>query len=139
MERPPLERELEAPFASFIRVRLVEEEKGRVRLALVADREHLDRWGRVHSGVLATMMDSTLGRALTTLRGGPEVRRRSPHPTIAMSVVFYDTARAGERLEAEGRVVALHADRAYGEAEVRCGDGRLLARADMVFAIVKER
>ena len=123
------------PFIRSFGVMAEEKAAGHCRLSLVTGPQHADRFGRVHAGVLTAIMDSAIGISLGRLRG-EEVGRRRPHATVAMSTTFYAWAEPGDEIVIEGEVVRLEDLVAFGECEARRrGDGELLARAQLTFAI----
>jgi uncharacterized protein (TIGR00369 family) len=129
---------LRAPFLAYVGAVAEEVSEGYVRLALVTGPQHADANGDVHTGALTTVMDSVIGIALGTLRGERVTRR--PHATIEMSTSFYAHATPGDELIAEGRVLQLSELVAFGEVEARRrGDGELLAKARLTFAIPAAR
>lgn len=129
---------IRAPFAAFVGAVLEEAGEGSVRLSLVTGPQHADANGRVHTGVLTTVMDSVIGIALSRLRGGGGNHR--PHATIDMSTSFYAHATPGDEFVAEGSVTELAELVAFGEVEARRRvDGELLAKARLTFAIPAAR
>ncbi len=126
-----------SPFSGFVGNRLEERRPGYARLSLQVGPQHLDFWGRLHPGVLATMMDSALGAAMRQPPGtrGRERRRA----TIALDMCVWQAVGEGEELVVEGRLVERWGEVAFGEAEVRRADGGLVARGSLVFALGGER
>jgi len=123
-----------SPFSGFIGNVLEERRPGYSRLSLKIEARHLDSSGRLHPGVLATMMDSALGAALRDVRRKDE--EGIPGGTVAMDMMVLQVVREGEELVAEGRLLRRHGALAFGEAEVKKrGDGTLVACAYFVFAI----
>jgi acyl-coenzyme A thioesterase PaaI-like protein len=109
-----------------------------VRLSLQTDERHADRWGRIHTGVLTSVMDSVIGIALGRARG--EAGRGRPHATIEMNTSFYAQGVPGDHLVSEGRIMQLAELYAFGEVDARrSSDGALLAKARMTFAIPGRR
>ena len=105
--------------------RLVEHDaaKGWVKIAFEARREFLNPAGFVQGGLLAAMLDDTMGPALWLMTDGEF------YPvTIAMTVCFLDSAAPGP-LFGEGQVVRYGNGIAFLEGRLSNGSGRLLARA----------
>ncbi len=96
------------------------------------EQRHTNPNGVMHGGVITTMMDSALGAALSALRG--EEASRTPHATVEMNASFLSSARPGDRIVVEGRVLRLGKSIAFGEAEARRGD-ELIAKGRLTFAI----
>jgi len=123
-----------APFTAFIGAEMEELREGYARLSLVLQERHTNPNGVMHGGVITTLMDSALGASLTALRG-EEARRRNPHATVGMNASFLAGARVGDRIVVEGRVLRLGKSIAFGEAEAHRGDGELIAKGRLTFAI----
>ena len=124
----------QANFTEFIGAVVEEVNEGVCRLSLRVERRHLDRRGVLHTGVLTSLMDATIGIGLGYLRRD-EVRRR-PHATIAMNASFLAEGRLGDEIEAEGRVIRMGKSIAFGEAVARRRTGgETLALSRLTFAI----
>jgi uncharacterized protein (TIGR00369 family) len=124
-----------APFTEFIGALLDEAGEGYPRLILKCGPRHLGLDGHVHGGVLTTLMDSSIGIAISRLRGEAE-RRRAPHATIEMNTTFFAQAAEGDDLVVEGRITMSTDTVITGESEARLADGRVLARGRLTFAII---
>ncbi len=123
-----------SPFSAFIGAEMEEMRDGYVRLSLLLQPHHTNPNGVMHGGVVTTMMDSALGAALGSLRG--EEAKRNPHATIEMNTSFLTSARPGDEIVVEGRVLRLGKSIAFGEAEARRrGDDELIAKGRFTFAI----
>jgi len=123
-----------SPFSARIGAELEELREGYARLSLVLQPHHTNPNGVMHGGVITTMMDSSLGAALGALRG--EEASRNPHATVEMNASFLASARPGDEIVVEGRVLRLGKTIAFGEAEARRrGDGELIAKGRLTFAI----
>jgi len=122
-----------APFTTFIGAEVEELREGYARLSLVLEERHTNPNGVMHGGVITTLMDSALGASLSALRG--QEARRNPHATVEMNASFLAAARPGDRIVVEGRVLRLGKTVAFGEAEARRGDGELIAKGRLTFAI----
>jgi len=124
----------QANFTEFIGAAVEEVNEGVCRLSLTVEPRHLDRRGVLHTGVLTSLIDATIGIGLGYLRRD-EARRR-PHATIEMSTSFLAEARPGDEVEAEGRVIRKEPHIAFGEAVARRrSDGEVLALSRLTFAI----
>jgi len=105
---------------------------GEVDVALDAGHDHLNLIGTVHGGVLATLADTATGLAYRTV-----LDPGTTFTTIQLSVTYLTAGRAG-RIEARGRVVKRGRRTGYAEADVVDGEGRLLARATALLAVMPE-
>jgi uncharacterized protein (TIGR00369 family) len=125
---------LRAPFAVHIGATMAASGDGWVRLHVATGPNHADRWGRVHPGLLTSVMDSVIGIALGNLRGAEAQGR--PQATIEMSTSFYAAATPGDAIVAQGRVTRIAEHHAFGEVEARRqADDELLAKARLTFVI----
>jgi len=123
-----------SPFTEFIGGRFDEWSEGCVRISLVLEPHHTNPNGVMHGGVVTTLMDEVLGGAIASVRG-MEVMRAAPHATVEMNASFLAAARPGDRVVVEGRVLRLGKSIAFGEAEAHRGDGELIAKGRLTFAI----
>lgn len=125
-----------APFTAYVGAVAEHVSEGYVRLSLMTYPHHADNAGRVHTGVLTTVMDSVIGIGLGRLRGDAARQEQGPHATIDMNTSFYGYATPGDEIVFEGRVTRIGEGVAFGEAEAhRRSDGELLAKARLTFAI----
>jgi acyl-coenzyme A thioesterase PaaI-like protein len=127
---------ISAPFTRYIGAIAEEIGEGGVRLSVQTGPQHADRWGRVHAGVLTSVMDSVIGIGLGRARGEGARDAEGPHATIDMSTSFYATATPGDEIVAEGSVLRIDGPVAFGEVDARRrSDGELLAKARLTFVI----
>ncbi|HUF52259.1 MAG TPA: PaaI family thioesterase [Dehalococcoidia bacterium] len=124
------------PFTEFIGAMLDEAGEGYSRLTLTCGPDHLGLDGHVHGGILTALMDSSVGIAISRLRG-TEARRRAPHATIEMNTTFLARADEGDDLVVEGRITLSTDAIVTGESEVRLASGKVLARGRLTFAIIR--
>ncbi len=113
------------PAAALLGWQLVEidPDNGTIEVAFTATEAFLNPAGDVQGGMLAAMLDDTMGPALVaTLPPGDWA------PTIDLQVRFLAPARPGE-LRARGRVVRRGRDVAFLAGELRDSNDRLLATA----------
>ena len=123
-----------SPFVEFIGGKMEEMSEGYVRLSVALEAHHTNPNGVMHGGVVTTLMDEVLGGAIASVRG-MEVMRAAPHATVEMNASFLAAARPGDSVVVEGRVLRLGNSIAFGEAEARRGDGELIAKGRLTFAI----
>ena len=102
-------------------------EGGVCELAISVAEQHQSMAARVHGGVLFTMLDSALGRAVISLL--PEGRGCA---TVEMKINYFRPVQSGELL-ARGEVVNLGRSVAYAEGQITDDDGKLVARATGTF------
>jgi acyl-CoA thioesterase len=102
----------------------------RLRMPLAAELRNSDTGGSAHGGALASLVDMAVGTALDSL-DLPDVATRA---TIELSVTYLEAAE-GEAIIAEGRMLRVGRSVAAGEAELRDGDGRLVAKGRATYMI----
>lgn len=100
----------------------IDAEAGRIRMSFEARKDFLNPGGSVQGGLVTAMLDEAAAFACIAHSG-----RRIFVPTLELKVSFYAPAREGT-LYAEGRVVKAGRTIAFLEADLRDGEGKLLAR-----------
>lgn len=130
------DREVVSAFTAYMGVDLEEaSDEGYVRLSLSTEHRHTKLDGRVHEGVVLTMMDSALGMAIR-LKRGPEASEREPHATVDQNSSFIRAVQPGDKLIVEGRVKEAGDVVVSGEAEAtRASDGELVATSRLTFVV----
>jgi uncharacterized protein (TIGR00369 family) len=101
--------------------------QGRYEVTLDLQPRHLSRAERVHGGVLFSMLDTALGRAV--LSALPEGRGCA---TVEIKINYFRPVQSG-RVRAEGRLCELTRSLGYSEGEVVNEEGKVLARASGTF------
>jgi uncharacterized protein (TIGR00369 family) len=118
---------------SFLGARLGRVEPGAVEVELDVGSNHLNLFGTLHGGLIATLADTATGLAmLTSLDPG------LTHVTTSLSLTFLAPGRAGI-VTARARVVKRGRRFGYAEADVVDAEGELLARATATFSVMPER
>jgi uncharacterized protein (TIGR00369 family) len=107
-------------------------EPGRTTVTLEVQPEHLNITGAVHGGFFMTVLDTLMGHAVFTHLGDPRAR----FGTSQMTTHFL-RAVSGGQLRGEGQVVAQGADFLAAEAELRDGQGQLIATAEAQFTHIR--
>ncbi|GAB6876504.1 PaaI family thioesterase [Thermaerobacter litoralis] len=119
------------PFRRHVGIRVLQTGGGRALLELPARPEVGNRFGYVHGGALATLVDGAMSNAiLSRLPAGDRIGG-----TIELSIRFLEPA-AGT-LVAEGRVLRLGGRIAFAQADVRDADGRHVATAQGSYVLVR--
>ncbi|MBI1358836.1 MAG: hypothetical protein GC155_00970 [Alphaproteobacteria bacterium] len=108
-----------------------ENEPGTMRLALRVADVHSNTMGYMHGGMIATMVDSAMARAMHAVLG-----RRAL--TLKMGLEYLDAVKVGELLEVHGRLVAADEQVAQTEALVKVGES-LRARGTGLFRLLRKR
>jgi uncharacterized protein (TIGR00369 family) len=91
----------------------IDPEAGTIEVAFTATDQFLNPAGDVQGGILAAMLDDTLGPALVATLGEGEWA-----PTLDLQVQFLTAAKPGE-LRAHGRVVRRGRDIAFMAGDLR--------------------
>ena len=102
---------------------------GTARARLEVGERHLNRHGVLHGGIVATLLDAASGFA-ASLSADPQAR--TLFLTVTLDTQFVAPARPGP-VEATGRVTGGGRRLLFVAADLRCGDGTLLAASTGVF------
>jgi uncharacterized protein (TIGR00369 family) len=87
---------------------------------ILATQDHLNPAGFVHGGVLCALFDHVVSAVAW------EAVDRRTCVTVQLNTQFLSAARAGQFLEARGRVVRATSTLVFVEAALNCGDAELL-------------
>lgn len=104
---------------------------GETTLELDLDASHMSRANRAHGGVLFTMLDSALGRAV--LHHLPAGRGCA---TVEIKINYFRPVQRG-RITAHGRMKERTRNLAYAEGEIVNAEGKVLARASGTFFLTE--
>jgi uncharacterized protein (TIGR00369 family) len=104
-------------------------EDGSYTLQVELEPIHLSRAGLAHGGLLFTLLDAAMGRAV--IHSLPEGHSS---PTIEMKINYFRPASKG-KIVARGRLVNRSKQLCYGEGEITNAQGKLIARATATFFI----
>lgn len=110
-------------------------EAGHARGTVTVTEKHLNRGGIMHGGALATLADSTLGRAVgTTLEAGQSIA------TASMTMTYMSSVQSGDSLTCDAIVRKRGRQTAVVEADiVRDADDRPIAHAVATFVVLNLR
>lgn len=104
--------------------------KGWVRVAYTVSDALANRFGALHGGMTAAMMDDVI-----SLAAGLGIEWGQITPTLEMKVSYIRQGKPGARLVAEARTVRRGSSIAFLEAELRDPEGALVATASSTIAI----
>jgi uncharacterized protein (TIGR00369 family) len=123
---------LRAPFINHVGplLQAAENRPGTMTLGLQVETVHTNTMGFMHGGMIATLCDSAMARALVS-----KLQRRTV--TLRMSLEYFDAIRKGEWLEAHARLIDHDEDVAHTECRVTI-DGAMRARATAVFRLLRK-
>lgn len=102
-----------------------------MRLGVWVRETHCNTLGFMHGGMVATLADSAMARALVAA-----LDRRAV--TLKMSIEYLDTINRGDWLVAHGRLVSHDGVSGLTECDIRVGDS-VRARATAVFRLLRKR
>jgi uncharacterized protein (TIGR00369 family) len=111
-------------FTALVGIDAREDGEGRATAELAVEDRHLNGYGTVHGGAIATLVDVAMGRAVVA--GGADAPA-----TIEMKVTYLDPGKPGT-LVAEAKVRKRGRSITIVEAEVS-QDGELIAHAIATF------
>jgi uncharacterized protein (TIGR00369 family) len=113
------------------RLESIDPEAGTIVVGYEAKPEFANPMGNVQGGILAAMLDDTMGPALVaTLPPGKFA------PTLEMKISFLQPAKIGGRLFGHGRVIKVGGTIAFLEGELRDEDGAVVAKASATARLV---
>jgi uncharacterized protein (TIGR00369 family) len=123
---------LRAPFVDHVGPLLQREDNppGRMTLGLWVRPVHANTLGFMHGGMIATVCDSAMARAMLSA-----MPRRMV--TLRMSTEYFDAVRQGEWMEAQARLVDHDEEVAHAECLVVVG-GQTRARSTGVFRLLRK-
>jgi uncharacterized protein (TIGR00369 family) len=121
------------PAAALLGFELLEidPEQGRLRARFAATERFLNPMGMIQGGILAAMLDDTMGPALAATLAADQIA-----PTLELKINFLRPAKPGV-LVAEGRVVSKSSAIAFLAGELRDAGGELLATATATARILR--
>ena len=119
------------PFLEGLRAEPVSSEKGRATWRLIVAEQHLRTHGILHGGVVATLLDTAMGRAVSTL-----CREDQSCVTVQLNVNFIRPAWSGETLTITGEVQHIGRQTAVTRGEIRTAAGALVATGTGTFLFV---
>jgi uncharacterized protein (TIGR00369 family) len=113
---------------------VVETGEGSATVEMTPTEDMANHAGFVHGGMISTLADSAMGRAVRALKPGV-VRAMS----FDLKLSFISAAKIGETLRATGRVVHAGRRTVVTECRVDGPDGKLVATASGTFAVIREK
>lgn len=100
----------------------VDVEKGTVRVAYAASDQLANRFGAIHGGMTAAMLDDVI-----SLAAGLAIEWGQITPTLEMKVSYIAQAKPGTRILAEARTIRRGGTVIFLEADLKDETGKLLA------------
>lgn len=122
---------LRAPFVNHVGPLLqqIDNAPGEMTLGLQVELVHTNTMGFMHGGMIATVCDSAMARAIVSA-----MQRRTV--TLRMAMEFFDPVRKGDWMIAHARLTGHDEDIAQTECHILVGD-ELRARGTGVFRLLR--
>ena len=118
------------PYFSLLSLEIKDLQWGTCLLNLELGEKHLQPFGKVHGGVIASVVDAGAFWAVF-----PQVKKGMGLTTVEMKLNYLAPAEKG-RLIAEGRSIKIGKTLALGETYVRNGEGTLIAHGTATMMVV---
>jgi uncharacterized protein (TIGR00369 family) len=121
-----------SPYFSLLSMEIKDLEWGACVLEVDLGEKHLQPFGYVHGGVIASVIDTAAFWAVF-----PQVKDGMGLTTIEMKVNYLAPVQKG-KLVAKGRCIKIGKTVALGEAYINSGEGNLLAHGTATMMVVPE-
>jgi uncharacterized protein (TIGR00369 family) len=121
-----------SPYFSLLSMKIKELEWGTSVLEVELEEKHLQPFGYVHGGAIASVMDAATFWAVF-----PQVKDGMGLTTVEIKVNFLAPVREGKLL-AKGRCIKIGKTLALGDATIYDGNGNLLAHGTATMMIVPD-
>lgn len=118
-------------FTDYLGVRTLGMCDGAFTIELDLEPRHMSRAARAHGGVLFSLLDTALGRAVIE-----ELPPGRGCATVEIKINYFRPVQSG-RIRAAGRCVQRTKSLAYAEGDVTNAEGKLLARATGTFFLTE--
>lgn len=112
-----------SPAGNWLRLRLLELEKGRARLSLDVRREMTNPYGHIHGGMMGLILDEAIGWAVLSLESSQR------YTSLNLNLDFLYAIAEGEPLWVEAERIREGKRILHMQARVEDGQGRMLALA----------
>jgi uncharacterized protein (TIGR00369 family) len=120
----------QGPFLEHIGPVMVREDDDQLVLGLLAQERHANHRGTVQGGLLSTLADFALGRAIEA-----DAADGKDRATVSLTVDFLKPARPGDWIESRTRVDRVGSTLSFADCSLRVGDKEIVrARAVWVVA-----
>ena len=110
----------------------VDKDAGAVRVAYNATETLANRFGAIHGGMTAAMLDDVI-----SLAAGLTIEWGQITPTLEMKVSYIAQAKPGTRIQAEARTIRRGGTVIFLEADLKDETGKLLATASSTVMIAQ--
>ncbi len=120
------------PFFSLLSMEIKDLQWGTSLLEVKLEEKHLQPFGMVHGGVMASVVDAAAFWAVF-----PQVEKGMGLTTVEMKLNYLAPAQKGKLL-AQGRCIKMGRTLALGETHVRNGEGTLVAHGTATMMVVSD-
>jgi len=110
-----------SPLANWLNAEILEVEKGYVKMKYTVRHEMTNPLGIIHGGTTAAILDDIMGLMVFTLRNDKFFT------TISLTVDYLSSAKEGEEITGEARLVKQGSRVIFTEANLFRADGKLMA------------
>jgi uncharacterized protein (TIGR00369 family) len=121
-----------SPYFSLLSMEIKELEWGTCILEVELEEKHLQPFGNVHGGLIASVIDASAFWAVF-----PQVKDGMGLTTVEMKVNYLAPAQKG-KLVAKGRCIKIGKTLALGEAYINSAEGNLLAHGTATMMVVPD-
>ncbi|MCA9839527.1 MAG: PaaI family thioesterase [Trueperaceae bacterium] len=118
------------PYWQLLGMKIVEAQEGKVKLELELKEEHMQIYGVVHGGVLASLVDSAVGVAVQSTLSDLE-----GSTTTNLQIMYARPAKAG-RLIAEAELIRRGKTIVFGDCRVSDASGELIVHGNATYMIL---
>jgi uncharacterized protein (TIGR00369 family) len=122
-----------SPYFSLLSMKIKELERGTSVLEVELEEKHLQPFGYVHGGAIASVMDAATFWAVF-----PQVKDGMGLTTVEIKVNFLAPVRGEGKLLAKGRCIKIGKTLALGDATIYDGNGNLLGHGTATMMIVPD-
>ena len=126
-----LERLEKGPFWELLGLKIISAENGTARLSLEIKKKHLQLYGIVHGGALATIIDGAIGAAVQS-----SLHEDEASTTIDLQVM-YDKAAKNGTLTAKANLIRRGKTIIFGECQIEDGTGQLIAHGNATYMVLQ--
>jgi acyl-coenzyme A thioesterase 13 len=110
-----------SPLANWLNGEIMEVEEGYVKMKYTIRHEMTNPMGIIHGGTTAAILDDIMGLMVFTLRNDKFFT------TISLTVDYLSSAKEGEEITGEARLVKQGSRLIYTDAQLYRADGKLMA------------
>jgi uncharacterized protein (TIGR00369 family) len=121
-----------SPYFSLLSMEIRDLQWGTCLLEVELGEKHLQPFGNVHGGAIASVVDAAAFWAVF-----PQVEKGLGLTTVEMKLNFLAPAQKG-KLVAQGRCIKMGRTLALGEAHVKNGEGTLIAHGTATMMVVPD-